>query len=124
MTQTLFWNNNEIRFGAVLAPRYLYMATEWVMAVNGVTVAQTGGFSMVEHAEGTFYDRMGQPHRISARVDASLATTVATATVVIDGLQVGTCDVPIQNLAEGGAATCVLFGSAFTALWTLWHVLA
>jgi len=88
------------------------MATDTWLLVDGQVIGRSGGWGLVEHAGGTFYDRNGVPHTVTARLEVSPLTVWAIPTTVfIDGQVVARGELPIENVGDG-----VFAGFSLTAL--------
>jgi len=68
----LDWHGNKIEVRCRLEAKYLYFGTETHVMVNGVPVAQSGGFRFSECAEGTFVDKEGDQHGLALRVNVDI----------------------------------------------------
>ncbi|TVR04658.1 MAG: hypothetical protein EA398_01490 [Deltaproteobacteria bacterium] len=108
--QDVWWQGNHIELVTDLAPRFLYLATETHVLVNGKRIAWSGGFAMEEWAHGAFHGVDREPHVISVRMRTRGASVrTLDAMVWIDGTPVDRLVVGIGNLREGavgGLATC------------------
>lgn len=51
---SLFWEDHQIDFQCYYLPKYLWLAAETIVFVDGQEVARSGGFHLKESATGTF----------------------------------------------------------------------
>lgn len=90
MPTSLTWYGNEIDTRSKPVGKYLFLATEAKVYVNGSLIAETRGFRSSESATGSFTDNDGKSHVIESTTKFSLLGH-STHTLTIDG----------QTIAEG-----------------------
>lgn len=55
MAKTIQWQSHQIEINPFISPKYLLLAGETLLRVDGKEVARTGGFRFSEKGSGTFY---------------------------------------------------------------------
>jgi len=65
------WQGNKIEISVHLSPKYLFLATENLVKVNGKKVAELGGFSLKNHVVTTF-DHQEKTTQIEIQTKAGL----------------------------------------------------
>ncbi len=81
------WNGSTIAVEARMGPKYLFIATEERLTVDGTTVARTGGFKFRDQASGEFVDANGESRGIHYRTGGFFLLKLPF-TVSIDGVEV------------------------------------
>lgn len=98
------WNTSTILIECRILARYLFLATQSYLYVDGQLVLETGGFRIREKGIGEFLDSQGHRHQIEYE-GGGLFLTWVPCSISIDGDLVykGAC--PIRGLYKAVIAT-------------------
>jgi hypothetical protein len=105
----LRWGNHPITITAKAVRRYLWLATETIVMVDGESVIRTGGFNSVERGSATFrnYDQICT---VESEVKASLhSMRWVSYTLKVNGAILGEGLLPIEGLLSMLLACIVFF---------------
>jgi hypothetical protein len=99
MSTKVTWNGSHIEMWAQISGRYMYLAAETSLSVDGRVVGTTGGFNFTESASGSFTGRDGAEHAVELQVSAGLFTlTHASYVLRVDGIVVSQGSLALERL--------------------------
>jgi len=131
MPFTFDWNGNSVGVVSRFAGKYLFLATETTVRVNGRPVASSGGFTRGETAVGQFEDKDGEEHQIDVQSSVGVfALITADYLARVDGRVVAQGKGSIENALPMllflllfvlvlGWELCLLVGMLFLAVVTM-----
>ena len=82
------WHGSAISVESRISGRFLFLATEDRLVVDGKPVAETGGFRFTHEESGEFVGADGSTHEIHYRIGGAVWVTRIPFTVSIDGVEV------------------------------------
>lgn len=116
MATTLEWEGHRIELRCFLSPRYVFMAGESVVLVDGKPAGRAGGFRFAESAAGTF-EHDGNPTRIEFEVRNGFFTSARADYVLrIGGKPVSQGKVAIGRTGAGCLVRALLVVAFLGAL--------
>jgi hypothetical protein len=99
MTKTLEWEGHNIEMRIFFSPRFLMIATDTTLAVDGKRVARKGGLGITETATGWF-DHKGREIRSELQVRGNRSVFTKIPYVLrLNGLPVSAGKLKLEGLA-------------------------
>jgi hypothetical protein len=110
MTKTLEWEGHRIEMRIFFSPRFLMVATDTTLSVDGRLVARKGGLGLTETAAGSF-NHKGKEIRSELQVCGSRSAFTRIPYVLrLDGLPVSEGKLKLEGLAVATTVWLVTAG--------------
>ena len=107
----LDWQGHELEVRGDWPARWLYLAPEYTLEVDGTEAARAGGPVVRPHLEAMFEDEEGELHHLEAEV-LSIVGFRPRCQIRVDGETLDTQRVPVRNVLNPFLALIILVSTA------------
>lgn len=105
------WQGHQLEVRGDWPARWLYLAPEYILEVDGTEAARSGGPVVRPHLEAMFEDEEGELHHLEAEV-LSIVGFRPRCQISVDGDPLETRRVPVRNVLNPFLALIILVSTA------------
>lgn len=117
MANTIEWIGRQIGMRCFISPRYLFLATETELSVDGTVVARTGGFSFTESCIATVQNQ-GKQSKMELEIRSGLFTMFNADYVLrVDGSPISSGKISIERIAAGCLVWMAIVALVAAGVW-------
>jgi hypothetical protein len=105
------WQGHQLEVRGDWPARWLYLAPEYILEVDGTEAARSGGPVVRPHLEAMFEDEEGELHHLEAEL-LSIVGFRPRCQISVDGDPLETRRVPVRNVLNPFLALIILVSTA------------